>query len=85
MVEVGAGVTSCRAGHRVAWCISWGAYADYAIVPAARIARIPDDIPYDIAAVAIFQGSTAHYLLEDVAKLAAGMTYLVHAASGGIG
>jgi NADPH:quinone reductase len=85
VVEAGAGVTSCKKGDRVAWCISWGAYADYAIVPAARVARIPDSIAYDVAAAAIFQGSTAHYLLDDVAKLEAGMTCLVHAASGGIG
>ncbi|MGF6659702.1 NADPH2:quinone reductase [Paraburkholderia atlantica] len=38
-----------------------------------------------IRVAAIFQGSTAHYLIEDVAKLEAGMTCLVHAASGGIG
>jgi NADPH2:quinone reductase len=85
VVEVGAGVTSLGAGDRVAWCISWGAYADFAIVPAARLARLPDDIRYDVAAASIFQGSTAHYLVEDVAKLEAGMTCLVHAASGGIG
>ncbi|WP_277185742.1 quinone oxidoreductase [Caballeronia sp. BR00000012568055] len=85
VVQTGAGVTSCKKGDRVAWCISWGAYADYAIVPAARVARIPDSIAFDVAAAAIFQGSTAHYLLDDVAKLEAGMTCLVHAASGGIG
>jgi NADPH:quinone reductase len=85
VVEVGAGVETCRAGDRVAWCISWGAYAEYAVVPAARLARLPDHIPYDIAAAAIFQGSTAHYLIDDVGKLEAGMTCLVHAASGGIG
>jgi NADPH:quinone reductase len=85
VVEAGEGVTSCRAGDRVAWCISWGAYADYAVVPAARLARLPGAIGFDVAAAAIFQGSTAHYLLDDVAKLAPGMTCLVHAASGGIG
>ncbi|WP_144143523.1 quinone oxidoreductase family protein [Paraburkholderia sp. BCC1884] len=85
VVQVGANVTSCRKGDRVAWCISWGAYADYAVVPAARVARLPPDTGYDIAAAAIFQGSTAHYLLEDVARIGPGMTCLVHAASGGIG
>lgn len=85
VVEVSAGVTSCRKGDRVAWCISWGAYAEYAVVPAARLARLPDGIGYDIAAAAIFQGSTAHYLLEDVAHIGPGSTCLVHAASGGIG
>ncbi|MBB5510169.1 zinc-binding dehydrogenase [Paraburkholderia atlantica] len=39
VVETGAGVTSLCAGDRVAWCISWGAYADFAVVPAARLAK----------------------------------------------
>jgi NADPH2:quinone reductase len=69
VVETGAGVNSWAPGDRVAWCISWGAYAEYAVVPAARLARIPDEIPYDLAAAAIFQGSTAHYLVEDVGHL----------------
>jgi NADPH2:quinone reductase len=85
VVEVGTNVTVLKRGDRVAWCISWGAYAEYAVVPAARVARIPAAIPFDLAAAAIFQGSTAHYLLEDVAHLDAGSTCLVHAASGGIG
>lgn len=85
VIEVGTGVTSCRKGDRVAWCISWGAYADYAVVPAARLAKLPEGIGYDLAAAVIFQGSTAHYLLEDVAHIGAGSTCLVHAASGGIG
>jgi NADPH:quinone reductase len=85
VVETGDGVTACRKGDRVAWCIAWGAYAEYAIVPAARLARLPDAIGFDVAAASIFQGSTAHYLLDDVARLEPGMTCLVHAASGGIG
>jgi NADPH:quinone reductase len=85
VVETGAGVKTLAPGDRVAWCISWGAYAEYAVLPAARLARIPDEIPYDLAAAAIFQGSTAHYLVEDVGHLEAGSTCLIHAASGGIG
>jgi NADPH:quinone reductase len=85
VVEAGANVTTLKRGDRVAWCISWGSYAEYAVVPASRVARIPAAIPFDLAAAAIFQGSTAHYLLEDVAHLGAGSTCLVHAASGGIG
>jgi NADPH2:quinone reductase len=85
VVGTGADVTSLRAGDRVAWCLSWGAYAEYAVVPARCIARIAPSIPYELAAAAIFQGSTAHYLINDVANLGAGSTCLVHAASGGIG
>ncbi len=85
VVTAGAGVSGFAPGQRVAWCIAWGAYAEYAVVPAARLAKLPDAIALDVAAAAIFQGSTAHYLLDDVADIGAGSTCLVHAASGGIG
>lgn len=85
VIEVGEGVAHLNAGDRVAWCIAWGAYAEYASIPAARVARIPDAIPFDLAAASIFQGSTAHYLVEDIAKLRTGSTCLIHAASGSIG
>lgn len=85
VVEVGPGVDHLVPGDRVAWCISWGSYAQYASVPAARIAKIPDAIPFDLAAAAIFQGATAHYLVEDIAQLHSGSTCLIHAASGSIG
>ncbi|KAG1436947.1 hypothetical protein G6F57_020455 [Rhizopus arrhizus] len=62
VIAVGHNVTTVKAGDRVAWCIAWGSYADYARIPAARCARLPDSVAYDVAAAAIFQGSTAHYL-----------------------
>ena len=82
---VGPGVRRVGVGDRVAWCISWGSYADFAVVPEDRLAVLPSGVSLDLAAAAIFQGSTAHYLTHDVAQLAAGSTCLVHAASGGIG
>lgn len=85
VVEVGAGVSHLAVGDRVAWCIAWGAYAEYASVPADKVAQIPNAIAFDQAAAAMFQGCTAHYLIEDVARLQAGSTCLVHAASGSIG
>ena len=85
VVEVGEGVTHLAPGDRVAWCIAWGAFAEYASVPAARVAQIPAAIGFDQAAAAMFQGCTAHYLIEDVARLQAGHACLVHAASGSIG
>lgn len=85
VVDVGAGVSHLHVGDRVAWCIAWGAYAEYAAVPADKIAQIPSAITFDQAAAAMFQGCTAHYLIDDVARLHAGSTCLVHAASGSIG
>jgi NADPH2:quinone reductase len=85
VVRTGPGTTRVRAGDRVAWCISWGSYANYACVPESRLAKLPEGTGLDIAAASIFQGSTAHYLVHDVARLEAGMNCLVHAASGSIG
>jgi NADPH:quinone reductase-like Zn-dependent oxidoreductase len=85
VMAVGPGVEHLRAGQRVAWCIAWGSFAEYACIPARLAAVIPDAVAFDTAAAAMFQGCTAHYLVHDVAQLAAGMTCLVHAASGSIG
>ncbi len=85
IVALGNGVNSLKVGQRVAWCISWGSFAEYACVPATLIAVIPDEIGFDVAASAMFQGCTAHYLVNDVARLSQGMDCLIHAASGSIG
>ena len=85
VLSVGEGVTEVTPGQRVAWCLSWGSYAELALVPVARLASVPDQIGLDLAAASIFQGCTAHYLVHDVAKLEPGMSCLVHAASGAIG
>ncbi|MFC4273983.1 quinone oxidoreductase family protein [Achromobacter aloeverae] len=85
VVAVGPGVTRPVVGQRVAWCIAWGSFAEYAAIPARLAAVLPDAIAFDTAASAMFQGCTAHYLLHDVAALKAGGSCLVHAASGSIG
>jgi len=85
VVATGPGVQHLSVGDRVAWCMAWGSYAVYASVPAALAARIPGDIGFDVAAAAMFQGCTAHYLIHDVAGIRPGSTCLVHAASGSIG
>lgn len=85
IVTVGAGVTDCKPGDRVAYCIAWGSYAEYAVVPAWRVVKVPAALPLEMAAACVFHGFTAHYLAHDVGRLAPGVTCLIHAASGGIG
>lgn len=85
VVAVGAETADFKPGDRVAYCIVWGSYAEFAAVPAWRAVKVPDALPLEMAAASLFHGFTAHYLVHDVARLAAGMTCLVHAASGGIG
>lgn len=85
VVALGEGVDHLAVGDRVVWCIAWGSYAEYASIAAQRLAKIPDAIGFDVAAASFFQGATAHYLIEDIARLDARSTCLIHAASGSIG
>lgn len=85
IVETGAEVYDWQAGDRVAYCIVRGTYAEYAIVPVDRLVAVPQTISLKLAAAALFQGLTAHYLVHDVGRLQPGMTCLIHSGSGGIG
>jgi NADPH2:quinone reductase len=82
---VGPGVTEVAAGDRVAYAMARGSYAEYALVPAALLVKIPDDLDFQTAAAAMLQGMTAHYLTHSTYALKSGDTCLVHAAAGGVG
>jgi NADPH2:quinone reductase len=82
---VGAGVEGVRVGDRVASVDLAGAYAVEALVAADRVVAVPDGVDVTVAAAALLQGLTAHYLLHDSYPIRAGDTVLVHAAAGGMG
>ena len=82
---VGQGVTEVSPGDRVAYAMVRGSYAEYAVVPAAMLVKVPDDLDLQTAAAAMLQGMTAHYLTHSTYPLKAGETCLVHAAAGGAG
>ena len=82
---VGEGVTYVVPGDRVAYSMHIGSYAEYAIVPAWRLVKVPDDIGIDTAAAVMLQGMTAHYLVRSTYPVQRGDTVLVHAAAGGMG
>jgi NADPH2:quinone reductase len=54
-------------------------------VPAFRLVPIPDTVSFEVAAAAMLQGMTAHYLAHSTFPLAPGHQALVHAAAGGVG
>ena len=83
--KVGAGVTDIRVGERVAYCISRGAYAEMAVVPAWKLVKIPEGVDFALAAALQLQGSTAHYLSHSLFALQPGHACLVHAGAGGVG
>ena len=83
--ELGPGVTGFAAGDAVASVSVLGSYAEYALVPAASLVKIPEGLTMEQAAAAMLQGMTAHYLAYSTFPLKAGDTALVHAAAGGVG
>jgi NADPH2:quinone reductase len=82
---IGPGVTEVAAGDRVAYAMARGSYAEYAVVPAAMLVKIPDGVDDRTAAAAMLQGMTAHYLTHSTYPLKPGDTCLVQAAAGGTG
>ena len=85
VLAIGPDVTEVEPGERVAWCLDRGSYAEQALVSAARLVPLPDEIDYATAAQLLLQGMTAHYLTRSTYVLREGDCCLVHAAAGGTG
>lgn len=82
---VGPEVTEVAPGDRVAYAMSRGSYAEYHVVPAAMLVKLPDTVDFQTAAAVMLQGMTAHYLTHSTYPLKSGESCLVHAAAGGAG
>ena len=82
---VGEGVTEVAVGDAVAYGMSTGSYAEYAIVPSRILVHRPAGVNAQHGAAAMIQGMTAHYLACSTYPLKPGDTCLVHAAAGGTG
>jgi NADPH:quinone reductase len=82
---VGSAVATFKPGDRVGSARIPNANAEYAVAPADLLVPIPDGISMPVAAAALLQGMTAHYLALSTFPLRAGQTALVHAAAGGVG
>jgi NADPH2:quinone reductase len=83
--ELGPGVTGFAAGDAVASVAVLGSYAEYALVQAAALVKVPAGLSMQLAAAAMLQGMTAHYLSHSTYPLKADETALVHAGAGGVG
>ena len=84
---VGPGVTDFAEGDRVTYTGSpLGAYSTERVMPTDSLIRLPEAIPFDVAAATTMRGLTTSYLLRRIApNLKAGDTVLLHAAAGGVG
>ncbi len=85
VTAVGGNVRDLKIGDRVAYANPVGAYSEERVIPADRVVKLPDAIPYKTAAAMMLQGMTARYLLRETFKVGPGTTLLMHAAAGGTG
>ncbi|MEL6885887.1 MAG: quinone oxidoreductase [Pseudomonadota bacterium] len=83
---VGQGVDHLAAGDRAAYAATPpGAYCEARVMPAAQVVKLPDAVPFDVAAAMMLKGLTTEYLFHRTTSLQAGDTVLFQAAAGGVG
>src|SRR3989475_8786530 len=83
--SIGEGVTEVKPGDRVAYAMTQGAYAEFAVVPAWKLVKLPDNVDFKLGAAIMLQGMTAHYLTHSTFALKRGHSAVVHAGAGGVG
>lgn len=84
--KVGSGVKDFKAGDRVGYIQGApGAYADYRIMPADRMIKLPEGISEEQAVACMLKGMTAEYLLNRCYPVQKDQYVLFMAAAGGVG
>lgn len=83
--SIGTNVTEVQPGDRVAYAMTLGSYAEYAVVSTWQLVKLPEAVDYQLGAAIMLQGMTAHYLTQTTFPLKPGDTVLLHAAAGGAG
>lgn len=73
-------------GDRIAYVTApMGAYSEFRNINSSFLVPVPTQVSDIQASAVIFKAMTAHFLLNNVAKIKPGMTILIHAAAGGVG
>ncbi len=85
VTEVGAGVSTFKAGDRVMALTGTGGYAEEIVIDANRVYKIPDKMDFAAAAGFPVTYGTSHGAFDWRAHLKAGERLLVHGAAGGVG
>jgi NADPH:quinone reductase-like Zn-dependent oxidoreductase len=82
---VGAGVSGCHVGQRVAALTVHGGFAERLVRGAEHFVTVPDEVSDVEAASVILNYVSAWQMIHRVAKVRAGQTALVTGAGGGVG
>lgn len=84
VAAVGAG-TSFAVGDRVMALVGFGGFAERVLATPLQCAKLPDGMPFEIAAGFLYTYGTSYHALVHRAALRAGETVLVLGAAGGVG
>ena len=83
---VGHNVKGLKVGDRVAYASGPpGSYAEFRVMPADRVVKLPTWVSNEQAAAMMLQGMTTEYLIRRTYKVKKGEIVLFHAAAGGVG
>ena len=82
---VGTDVHAVAVGDTVAWASVPASHAGFTLVPARSAVPVPAGLDPQLAAAAMLQGMTAHYLVNSTYPVQPGDSVLIHAAAGGVG
>lgn len=85
VLEVADGVTGVAPGDRIYAAVTYGGFAEQAVVDADQVFAIPDGMDYEVAASLPLAYGTSYHALVDRAGLAADERLLVLGAAGGVG
>jgi NADPH2:quinone reductase len=85
VVAVGEKVSHLAVGDRVIGMTGFGGFATHVAADAAKVIKMPDDMPFEEAACLVLTYGTSHHALKDRAELKAGETLLILGAAGGVG
>ena len=83
---MGPSVNEFKVGDRVGYAgYMGGDYAEYTVIPEAKLVPVPDNVTFELAAAALLQGMTAHCLAYSVYPIKENDIVLIQAAAGGVG
>jgi NADPH:quinone reductase-like Zn-dependent oxidoreductase len=78
--EVGDRVFASGMGHA-----DGGTFAEHVAFPAIKLAKLPDDVSFEVGGAIGNVGATAWTALEDIAGVSPGDNVLIHGGAGGVG
>ncbi|HEU4409961.1 MAG TPA: NADPH:quinone oxidoreductase family protein [Polyangiaceae bacterium] len=85
VAAAGEGAAGFAVGDRVMALVGFGGFAERVAATPAQCTRLPDEMPFEIAAGMLYTYGTSYHALVHRAALRPGETVLVLGAAGGVG